>query len=154
MKPFKAHTATVYLKDPEWSPVYFYAWDPAELTAKWPGTSITDTKTIDGVKWYYHKFDVNTAGYSFNIIFNQGSGKLQTADLGPITEDTYFEITGTYGGKLVANDVTSTMTAIDGIKADNVQYGDNAYYTIGGQRVAAPAQKGIYIHNGKKIVVR
>ena len=154
VKPFKAHTATVYLKDPEWSPVYFYAWDPAELTAKWPGTSITDTKTIDGVKWYYHKFDVNTAGYSFNIIFNQGSGKLQTADLGPITEDTYFEITGTYGGKLVANDVTSTMTAIDGIKADNVQYGDNAYYTIGGQRVAAPAQKGIYIHNGKKIVVK
>ena len=32
--------------------------------------------------------------------------------------------------------------------------GDGAWYTIGGQRVAQPTQKGLYIHNGKKVVIK
>ena len=32
--------------------------------------------------------------------------------------------------------------------------GDGAWYTIGGQRVAQPTQKGLYIHNGKKFVIK
>ena len=42
---------------------------------------------------------------------------------------------------------------------DNVQAGrnvaDSAYYTLSGQQLSArPVQRGIYIHAGRKIVIR
>lgn len=40
---------------------------------------------------------------------------------------------------------------IRGVKND-VKTADNAFYTLGGVRVARPTAKGIYIHNGKKVV--
>lgn len=45
----------------------------------------------------------------------------------------------------------NTTTAISVVK--QAKPADNAYYTLQGVRVAAPA-KGIYIHNGKKIIIR
>ena len=42
--------------------------------------------------------------------------------------------------------------AINTIEA--VKQQKNVWYTIGGQRVAQPAKKGLYIHNGKKVVVK
>ncbi len=45
----------------------------------------------------------------------------------------------------------NTTTAISVVQ--QAKPTDNAYYTLQGVRVAAPA-KGIYIHNGKKIIIR
>lgn len=45
----------------------------------------------------------------------------------------------------------NTTTAISVVQ--QAKPADNAYYTLQGVRVAAPA-KGIYIHNGKKIIIR
>ena len=45
-----------------------------------------------------------------------------------------------------------TATAsISGIKANAKD--PNAWYTITGVKVSAPTQAGIYIHNGKKVIV-
>ena len=46
-----------------------------------------------------------------------------------------------------------TTTGIDGIETTGSEK-DAAYYTLGGIRVTKPLAKGIYIHNGKKIVVK
>lgn len=160
IKPFEAHTATVYFKNPSWTtPVYFYAWandgNNTQLLGGWPGTVITDTKTINGDTWYYHTFDINTASYSFNIIFDQGSGKDQTVDIGPITTDKYYELSSMNGGKYTVTDLTSSITGINNILVDKPQNADNGWYTLSGIRMSAkPAQKGIYIHQGRKIVVK
>jgi alpha-amylase len=159
VKPFKAHTATVYLKDPSWSALYFYAWDSKgnHLNGDWPGSTVTNSKVIAGNTYYYKTFDVNSAGYTFNIIFNQGSGKLQTVDLGPISKDTYYEISSSVNGKYSANDITSSVvTGIDNITTDNNSVStNNAWYNLEGMRLTAkPTQKGIYIHQGKKLVVK
>jgi len=48
-----------------------------------------------------------------------------------------------------------TTTGISNIKSGNGASDVNApYYTIGGVKVSKPTQKGIYIHNGKKLVVK
>lgn len=160
IKPFVAHKATVYLKVPEWSPVYFYAWDNTakntQLLGSWPGTQQTTTIEKYGEKWYSHEFDVNAKNYSFNIIFNQGNGKLQTADIGPISEDTYFEYTETAGGRLVVKDITqSVTTGIDSAPVVDRTVKDNSWYTINGMRLnGRPTQKGMYIHNGKKYIIK
>lgn len=46
-------------------------------------------------------------------------------------------------------------SGIKGITADKAIEDANApYYTISGMKVSAPTQKGIYIHNGKKIIIK
>lgn len=161
IKPFVAHTATIYLKDPKWTtPVYFWCWDNDGKNytgGNWPGEAQTQTKTINGEKWYYKTVNVSKSGQAYSIIFNQGDKKPQSNDLGPITEDTYYEITGvngTTGTCIAVADVTSTMTGIADITVDKPATGNNAYYTLSGVRVAKPTQPGIYIHNGRKVVVK
>lgn len=53
-------------------------------------------------------------------------------------------------------DIPEAPTAIKGVEvagADKQGFVDNAYYTLQGVRVAKPG-KGVFIHNGKKIVVK
>jgi alpha-amylase len=157
IKPFEPHKATIYLKNPGWTTVYFYAWandgNNTQLLGNWPGTPITTTKEIDGYTWYCYEFNVNTKDYSFNIIFNQGSGKKQTVDIGPLSEDTYYEIGAEVGGKFTVNDVTGTVTAITPITFNNRPNTDNNWYDLNGRRLTGePTTKGVYIYQGKKIL--
>lgn len=156
IKAFEPHTATVYLKDPSWTTVYFYAWandgKATTLLGGWPGTAITATKTINGDTWYYRSFDINSKDYSFNIIFNMGKNQMQTVDIGPITEDKYYEIGATTNGKYTVNDLTSTITGITTPTISRPATGDNGWYTISGVRLSnEPTLRGIYIHQGKKV---
>ena len=158
IKPFEPHKATIYLKNPDWTtPVYFYAWandgNNTQLLGNWPGTQITTTKEIDGCTWYCYEFNVDMKDYSFNIIFNQGSGKKQTVDIGPLSEDTYYEIGAEVGGKFTVNDVTGTVTAITPITFNNRPNTDNNWYDLNGRRLTGePTTKGVYIYQGKKIL--
>lgn len=122
IKPFEAHTATVYVKDPGWTDMYFYVWandtKNTQLNGSWPGKRQTATVELGGEKWYSQSFDITSSDYSFNIIFDQGSGKDQTVDIGPISEDRYYELSATKtNGKYTVADVTSTFTAIAPIHA-------------------------------------
>lgn len=45
------------------------------------------------------------------------------------------------------SDVTA-IKSVDAVKADGT------WYTINGQRISKPTEKGIYIHNGRKVVVK
>lgn len=155
LTPFVAHKATIYLKDPGWSDVYFYTWandaKNTQLNGDWPGQKQTATTVIDGVTYYYHAYDINSDDYSFNIIFDQGKDKKQTVDIGPISEDTYFEIAGENNGKLTVNDITKDVAdGIININA-NTTISTEGIYNLAGQKVGND-YKGIIIKNGKKIL--
>ena len=168
--PFVPHTATVYVKDPGWSQMYFYAWandaNNTQLNGGWPGNAVTDTKVIGGVKWYYKSFDIKSKDYSFNIIFDKGSSNDQTVDIGPISKDTYFELSANKtNGKYTVTDVTDAMTSgIDAPVHETMHNGPTRVYSVNGQLLrtlqkgtsAAEAikdmPKGVYIINGKKFV--
>jgi hypothetical protein len=49
--------------------------------------------------------------------------------------------------------LNTITTGINSVEAQQPVQNDN-YYTISGVRVSKPAQRGIYIHNGKKMVVK
>ena len=106
--PFEAHTATVYVKA-DFSPVYFYIWDSndnTQLNGAWPGKLMTETIEKAGEMWYTQTVSIDAEGYYFNIIFNQGSGKPQTSDIGHISSDKYFVATLS-GSTINYTDVTS-----------------------------------------------
>ena len=104
------HDITIYLKDPGWSQVYFYAWDGnLYINDEWPGVKVTATKDVKGTKFYYRTFNVSSeAGYSMNVIFDQGSSEAQTVDITGITSDRYYEISSTTN-KFTVRDITDSM---------------------------------------------
>ena len=50
--------------------------------------------------------------------------------------------------------MTNDATGIESIDAAGKAEDDNVYYTISGVRVVNPTEKGVYIKNGKKVIVR
>jgi len=49
--------------------------------------------------------------------------------------------------------IPGTVVGIQNIN-NAAQYGDGAWYTLSGVRIERPTQKGLYIHNGKTVVVK
>lgn len=163
VKAFEPYTITVYANADQvtnWGSVmYFYAWNTSgELTEKWPGTAVTATKTLNGKKWYYMDFKIKSKDAIVNIIFNQGKDKKQTVDLNAGNSTKYYEITTTQSnGKYTCKDVTATWppTGITGTPTISNTTTDNAWYTLSGMKLGKkPAKSGVYIHQGKKVIIR
>lgn len=164
VKAFEPYTITVYANADQvtnWgSAMYFYAWNTSgELTEKWPGTAVTATKTLNGKKWYYMDFKIKSKDAIVNIIFNQGKNKKQSVDLNAGNSTKFYEITTTMSnGKYTCKDVTSIWapTGIVGTPTiSNTTATDNAWYTLSGMKMGKkPAKNGVYIHQGKKVIIR
>ena len=126
----------------------------------WPGDKVTATKTVGGKTWFYKTFTISSADDFVSFVFSTANGSPQSVDMGSdaygYNKDCFFEVTSQKEGtKNKVNDVTSEYsTGIDGIHADPVKPADNSFYTLSGQRVSKPTQRGIYIHQGKKIIIK
>ncbi len=165
VKAFEPYTITIYANADQvtnWgSAMYFYAWNSSEtFTLGWPGTAVTATKTLNGKKWYYMDFKIKSKDAIVNIIFNQGNGtgKKQTVDLNAGNSTKYYEITTTMSnGKYTCKDVTAIWapTGITGTPTISNTTTDNAWYTLSGMKLGKkPAKNGVYIHQGKKVIIR
>lgn len=163
IKAFEPYTITVYANADQvtnWgSAMYFYAWNTSgELTEKWPGTAVTATKTLNGKKWYYMDFKIKSKDAIVNIIFNQGKNKKQTEDLKAVNSTKFYEITTTQSkGKYTCKDVTAIWapTGITGTPTISNTTTDNAWYTLSGMKLGKkPAESGVYIHKGKKVIIK
>lgn len=91
----------------KWSPLYCYTWKKA-ASVEWPGEKMTETKAIGGKTWYYKEVSIDNANELVNVIFNNGTDKLQTVDITGLTSTAYFEIeTSKEGKKYKVKDVTA-----------------------------------------------
>lgn len=164
VKAFEPYTITVYANADQvtnWGSVmYFYAWNTSgELTEKLPGTAVTATKTLNGKKWYYMDFKIKSKDAIVNIIFNQGKDKKQSVDMNAGNSTKFYEITTAQSnGKYTCKDVTATWappTGITGTPTISNTTTDNAWYTLSGMKLGKkPAKSGVYIHQGKKVIIR
>ena len=137
-----------------------WAWDKSGnyTGGTWPGSKCEKVGTTsDGKnvwKWTWNRSYVKdktapastTASLPTNIIF---TNKKKNSNSGAQTNDMAFKIGNYYGD----NVTYGNATGISVIKA-NAQT-DESWYTIGGTRLSGkPTQKGVYIHQGKKVVVK
>lgn len=163
--PFKAYDITVYVNCPDWSPLYFYAWDGdgKQLAGNWPGTQATNTVEKGGLTWYYQTFNIASGDYTVNFIFSK-KGSPQTVDLTGINTDKYYKLGSLSGTKYEANDVTDQYSSIHAIETDGI--GSNPIvrvFSLDGRLLRSmPAQTtkaealqglphGLYIVNGRKV---
>ena len=166
--PFEDRDVTIYVstKLPAgWSSgsVNYWVWsytDGSNLCSnkKWPGDKVTQTKTVDGTEWFYRTYSVTKANHPINIVLSSGSGTPQTVDFEDIETDRYLEVSADKSGsKNIIKDVTEQHTT--GITEINRE-ADNAnskVYSISGQMEGYGTQNlkpGLYIKDGKKIIVR
>ena len=144
---------TIYLKDPGWTNVYFYAWDGSlYINDSWPGVKVTDKRNINGVNYYYRTFNVSAEpGYSMNIIFDKGSSDGQTVDITGITSDRCYEIASATN-KYTVRDITTAAP----VQSVSEETSAPTLFDLSGRRVGTPDSKplrrGLYITNGRKIV--
>jgi alpha-amylase len=159
--PSEKRTINIYVNTDKvgWNAVNFWSWggDDSHAPAKgeWPGDKITTTTTIDGMQWFSKSFTINNDEDFVNFVFSTGSGSPQTVDVENVSTTKYFEISDQKSGtKHLVNDVTDQHTAgISDLKSDPRQP-TGKIYNLGGQQVNRIGQRGIYIVNGKKIVVK
>ena len=59
---------------------------------------------------------------------------------------------GSAQGRQYSFDFNGTTTAIDNVTVSGME--DGTWYTISGIRINRPAAKGVYIHNGRKVIVK
>ena len=166
--PFEDRDVTIYVsaKLPAgWSngSVNYWVWsytDGSNLcnNKNWPGDKVTQTKTVDGTEWFYRTYSVTKANHPINIVLSSGSGTPQTVDFEDIETDRYLEVSADKSGsKNIIKDVTGQHTT--GITEINRE-ADNAnskVYSISGQMEGYGTQNlkpGLYIKDGKKIIVR
>ncbi len=77
---------TVYFDNStdSWSTVNIYMWDSeGELTAKWPGNTMTQTTTVDGKVLLSYTYTPSRALSNPMVIFNNGSQQTTDLDLKP-----------------------------------------------------------------------
>ena len=125
--PFEPYEITVFLKDPtvapnNWSQVNFFSWDDTSSpNGSWPGQTITDTKMVNGVKFYYDTYTVTSKDYYVNFVFNQGgsnASSYQTEDVTYVNKTSFFEVT-TQTNKYQVLDVTDQyLPYLDGVTGD------------------------------------
>ena len=66
----------------------------------------------------------------------------------------YLKLKKPAGAKLILHfDDDDTTTAIEEVTTDDGNTGNDIFYNLNGQRVSNP-QKGIYIRQGKKVIVK
>jgi alpha-amylase len=114
---YDAYEITVFLKDPttapnNWPQVAYYCWDSnnVQQCGNWPGEVVTDTRMVNGEKFYYKTFTITGTNYTVNFVFSQGGSTAsshQTVDVTGVRTTSFFEVT-TQTNKYQVSNVTDT----------------------------------------------
>lgn len=152
-EPTEPTTHTAYFVNTEnWPTIYVWAWNSSNEAENytggtWPGQMATNTglTSDDGYEiwqWTYN----GTLPSTTMIIFSNGegssAGQTQTADL-KFVDGYYYRLKTT--NEEISTGISSTPSAKDG---------NDTWYTLSGVRINKPTQPGIYLHRGRKYIVR
>lgn len=166
IKRFEPYNITVYVNtdDTGWKKVNFHFWsNMTGVKTDWPGTTITQTKMIDGKNWYYKEFTITQKDGVVNFVFCEPNDagtkeKSQSLDITGVNSTTFIKVgPNKESGKYVVKNVTKEVnTGIDQPITENTGKNvNNAWYTLSGMKMnQKPNQAGIYIHHGKKVVIK
>ena len=164
MKKVERRDITVHVNAdavPGWTTMNFWTWGGDDTHApqngNWPGDNVTQTKSVAGKNWFYKTFTLNSDDDFVNFVFSTGNGSPQTVDIENVRTDKFFLIVNEQeGGKYKVSDVTGDT----GIPVFTTPASPSSSYifTLDGRRVNTTTTdglpRGIYVKDGKKIVVK
>ena len=161
--PYTPETIRVYVNTDEvnWkSYVNYHSWGGTHTGTAWPGDKVTATVSVNGKTWFYKDYTLNNVDDYVNFVFSIGTaanaGANQSLDVERVKRTSYFIVSSAKeNGKFTIRDVTEA-TGVEGVETDSkLRTADKYYYTLSGQRLSGkPVQRGVYIHAGRKIIIR
>ena len=161
--PYTPETIRVYVNTDEvnWnSYVNYHSWGGTHTGTSWPGDKVTATASVNSKTWFYKDYTLNNADDYVNFVFSIGTaanaGANQSLDVERVKRTSYFIVSSAKeNGKFTVRDVTEA-TGVEGVETDSkLRTADRYYYTLSGQRLSGkPVQRGVYIHAGRKIIIR
>ena len=117
--------------------VYCYIYNGTEASVEWPGVKMQlDEETEYNGKKGYYSLEVPAAFLTGCFVINNGEAG------STLQGETVY-----VNGKVVTAIENTTITAVK-------KTTDDAWYSITGVRISKPAQPGLYIHKGKKVIIR
>lgn len=174
VRKFSPYQMTVYVNIDKvgWNNCYFWTWGGdgthGAASGKWPGDNHTTTTEVNGKKWYSQLYSINSANDCVSFVFAQ-KDKVQTVDVSGVTSTSYFEVLADKDsqGHYLVKDVTKDYnTAIAGITVNNTSLRPTTVVSLDGRTLRRFCEhkstadalnglaKGIYVVNGKKVVVK
>lgn len=130
-----------------WSVVKCWAWDSKNnyTGGSWPGAACTKVGTNNGKNvWKWSYSGLLTTQPTF-IIFNNNNNGQQTADL-DFKNGGYYNEAGALQGQ---------VTGIEEVRWETSDGRNNVWYDLSGRRLSSqPTKKGLYIVNGRKVVLK
>ena len=157
--PVDKKTIDIYVNTDKvgWTAVNFWTWGGNDTHApqagNWPGDKVSSTTTIGGKQWFAKQYTITGDDDFVNFVFSTGTGSPQTIDINNIKNTTFFEISDQQeSGKYLVNDVTGSYTDIREVRTQKAD-SRSGIYDLQGRRVSN-MQRGIYIVNGKKVVIK
>lgn len=119
------------------SDVYCYIYSGTTAAAEWPGKQMAyDANATFNGKTGYYTLEVPKGFYTGYFVVNGGTaGSTLTGETVYVQE--------------------KIATAIDETTISEVRKAtEDGWFTISGMRVSKPSQPGLYIYNGKKVIIR
>ena len=155
---FAPYTIGIYVNTDQvgWTTCNFHSFggDGTRAGTSWPGKSVTQKKTANGKEWFYEEYTLNSKNDYVQLVFSTGSGSPQTVDTEKLTQSTFFEVLNEKSGSKYK---LSQTTGIGHTKANALTH--SSIYTLSGTKLKSNSQpsqlqRGIYIIDGKKFVVK
>lgn len=158
--PVEENDITIYVNTDNvgWSNVNFWSWggdgSHAPAQGNWPGDKVSATVNVDGKNWYSKTFTLHADDDYVNFVFSTGSGSPQTVNVEDVNTTKFYEISTTKDGNAhyYVNDVTAQHTGIDAVSLQESAT-KPGIYDLQGRSVTNPT-KGLYIINGKKVIIK
>ncbi len=155
---FSPYTIGVYVNTDQvgWTKCNFHSFggDGTRVGTTWPGLSVTKKVTVNDQEWFYNEYTINSKNDYVQLVFSTGTGSPQTVDTDKLTETTFFEVLNEKSGSKY---VIAKTSGIQNVKAGDLC--NERIYTLDGRIVSNhdkdnSLRKGIYVINGKKVVVK
>lgn len=124
------------------------------LKAQMDNTTLQQTEDVDGTTYYNYIFKYTANDEGKNALgFYRPTPKPTGRNFAYLhtVENAYGTPSNPAKGFALSFD--DATTAINGITTEETKT-DGAFYNLQGVKVAAPTQKGVYIRNGKKFVIK
>ena len=127
-----------------WTTVKCWAWDAKNnyTGGTWPGAACTKIGTNNNKNVWKWTYNGSLTTLPTHIIFNNNNNGQQTADL-DFSNGGYYNESGALQG---------TVTGIDAITLSTDKHSAKIF-TLDGRQVTTP-KRGLYIVNGKKVIVK
>ena len=131
-----------FTNNKKWTSVYAYAWSGSSKNAEWPGVKLSKVGTNSSNEDIY-AVNFNSAGEFSNLIFNSGSGGVQTVDITLCEyEKNAFYVSGTESGKCTVGNWSYDGGDDPGPEPDHPVNGEISYTFSGEQAARAGYAEG------------